>query len=564
MTEVSNGTPNVPIVVNTTIEDLYKSFGELADAKENAGKLTESYLKIVSGTKSGPKEKQLASQFITRFFKHFPKEMAIAIDSIFDLCEDDDVSIRKAAIKDLGVLCKDCTVEHLNRIADILTQLLQTEDQLEFSQVQCSLLTVFKQNPKSTLNEIFNQINTAELEEVRKRAIKFLVSKLPGLFDVSSQASAAPPANNPFNKELEDVIIKNVKQVLLDVDAEEFILFIRLLTALPSMNTLTGRQDLVTIIMAQSDLDKPFDSNDLERIMILLSCIQEAIPLFSKNVQPTKYVNLYLENVLTVFNKIDDENVKFEVLKALSDMCLHYNGTSVPASVNSLSNLEILYDIMCEYLPKPNEEAEQLKSELADQQEAKFNFSYAECLIYSFHVLARYHPEFLSAEANKERLKDFRLRLQYFAKGTQNYIKELRNTLSNSDNNKENEENKIRRVALRVTTNIDTLIKDLFHNPPSFKSSITVSWKANDLKEGIKRSLSNSVSTDFDGAKRRLPERGIYTPPSGKYSTTNSGAGGENNKKSKRRTFSNGSNRGGGGSGGGGGGAGGRRVGRRF
>ena len=65
------------------------------------------------------------------------------------------------------------------------------------------------------------------------------------------------------------------------MDAEEFILFIRLLTGLPSMNTLTGRQDLVTIIMAQSDLDKPFDAVDIERLMILLSCIQEAIPLFS-------------------------------------------------------------------------------------------------------------------------------------------------------------------------------------------------------------------------------------------------------------------------------------------
>jgi len=131
-------------------------------------------------------------------------------------------------------LCKDCTVEHLNRIADILTQLLQTEDQQEFSQVQSSLLTVFKQNPKcrdlflksfavlflsnlflfsikATLNEIFNQINTAELEEVRKRAIKFLVGKLPGLFDVSATA----PPNSPFNKELEDIIVKNVKQVII-------------------------------------------------------------------------------------------------------------------------------------------------------------------------------------------------------------------------------------------------------------------------------------------------------------------------------------------------------------
>jgi hypothetical protein len=62
-------------------------------------------------------------------------------------------------------------------------------------------------------------------------------------------------------------------------------------------------------------------------------------------VQSTKYVNFYLENVLTIFNKIGDEHVKFEVLKAFSDMCLHYNGASADP-VNSLRNLDILYDIM--------------------------------------------------------------------------------------------------------------------------------------------------------------------------------------------------------------------------
>jgi len=68
--------------------------------------------------------------------------------------------------------------------------------------------------------------------------------------------------------------------------------------------------------------------------------------------------------------------------------------------------------------------------------------------MFAFHALGRYHPEFLSADENKERLKDFRLRLGYFARGTQNYI-----------------------------TNIDVLIKDLFHNPPSYKSTVTLSWK---------------------------------------------------------------------------------------
>ena len=93
-------------------------------------------------------------------------------------------------------------------------------------------------------------------------------------------------------------------------------------------------------------------------------------------------------------------------------------------------------------MPKPNEETTSNEAQTkTDEEEAKFNFSYVECLMYAFHQIAKFHPSFLLTEENKEKLKDFRHRLQYFAKGTQNYIKELRNSISNSPiTNKENEE----------------------------------------------------------------------------------------------------------------------------
>lgn len=38
------------------------------------------------------------------------------------------------------------------------------------------------------------------------------------------------------------------------------------------------------------------------------------------------------------------------------------------------------------------------------------------------------------------------------------------------------EENQLKVAALRTTSNINILIKDLFHTPPSYKSQITLSW----------------------------------------------------------------------------------------
>lgn len=49
-----------------------------------------AFLSILASVKGAQAEKRLASQFITRFFKFFPKLQENAIDAMLDLCEDED------------------------------------------------------------------------------------------------------------------------------------------------------------------------------------------------------------------------------------------------------------------------------------------------------------------------------------------------------------------------------------------------------------------------------------------------------------------------------------------
>ena len=106
----------------------------------------------------------------------------------------------------------------------------------------------------------------------------------------------------------------------------------------------------------------------------------------------------------------------------------------------------------------------------------KLQFSHVECLMYAFHKICKQTPEFLIR--HPEQLKEFRLRLQYFARGIQGYIKKLREAISGkSEEELKMEENQLKVVALKTTNNINTLIKDLFHSPPSFKSLVELSWK---------------------------------------------------------------------------------------
>lgn len=53
---------------------------------------------ILAGIKSGANEKRLAAQLIARYFHHFPELREQALDAMFELCEDDDVNVRKSYI----------------------------------------------------------------------------------------------------------------------------------------------------------------------------------------------------------------------------------------------------------------------------------------------------------------------------------------------------------------------------------------------------------------------------------------------------------------------------------
>ena len=51
------------------------------------------YEEILSGAKGNPSERRLASQFISKFYEFFPNLQEQGLNSLFDLCEDADISV---------------------------------------------------------------------------------------------------------------------------------------------------------------------------------------------------------------------------------------------------------------------------------------------------------------------------------------------------------------------------------------------------------------------------------------------------------------------------------------
>ena len=146
------------------------------------------YEEILAGVKGADNCKRLSSQFIARFFGLFPDLTEQSIDSMLDLCEDNNVDIRKQvghcnnrvevlilallqAVKDLPTLCKDQHAKNLPKIVDVLVQLLQSEDQQEVTVIQNSIMTLIRRDTRGAIIGIFSQIHTGE-EVVRERAIR--------------------------------------------------------------------------------------------------------------------------------------------------------------------------------------------------------------------------------------------------------------------------------------------------------------------------------------------------------------------------------------------------------
>ncbi|CAG2056907.1 unnamed protein product [Timema podura] len=229
----------------------------------------DEYLEILMAVKGSSKEKRLASQFIARFFKHFPTYADQAIEAQLDLCEDEDIAIRKQAIKDLPSLCKD-SKDHTHKISDILAQLLQAEDSTELAAVHNSLMTLLKIDAKGTLSGLFSQIINGD-DLIRERCIKFVTSKIKSL------------GHEVITKEVEDYLITECKKVLQDVNAEEFYQLLELLSWTRLGQTVAGQQELVDMIAEQADLNQDFEpqSPDNENVDRLLHCFKLALPYFS-------------------------------------------------------------------------------------------------------------------------------------------------------------------------------------------------------------------------------------------------------------------------------------------
>jgi len=486
------------------LERIYELGSALAGIKDKSAYSEHKgeYLELMEGVKGEDQCKRLTSQFIARFYAFFPDESDQSINAMLDLCEDINVDIRKQAIKDLPMLCRDNNQSNLAKIADVLTQLLNTDDSSEKTIIENSLMNLFRRDPQGAIMGIFSQVHIGE-DVVRERALRLVHTKLKtGESDL-------------LNKPAQAQLVAEVKKVFASdtgVTAEDFQRLMAMLQFTNLPKTVSGQLEIVNMIMGMAELDKTadFDYTSIELTDRLLQCAQQCLPFFSAAVKSTPFCEYICVKVLPHYHELQelpDLDTRAQLIKMLAELT-----TDIGELDDAPNCAKNVYERLIDYMPLPPVEEEGVTEPPA------LEFTKVECLMYSFHCIGKQCNTFLTED--EERLKEFKMRLQYLARGVTGYLKKLKEFLSSPAGRKaDSEDVKIKQIALRSTENIQMMIKDLFHSPPHYRAKVSLSWKPADRKGKLaeKRAVISAPDTGSDikntnnGVKKaKLGSRPLY------------------------------------------------------
>ncbi|CAL8095047.1 unnamed protein product [Calicophoron daubneyi] len=515
-----------------TLAELYSHYETLCNESSTHDEKEAAYHAFLSGTKGGEKEKRLACQFIARFSKQFDSLKEESFNCILDLCDDDDINIRKQAIHDLLQFCKRIRA-FVPRVADVLVQMFQTEDASELHLISSCLSQLLNIDPKSALAGVFNQMLTVNPDHPRDHIMKFLADNLKIM------------PEELLTSDVEEFVVEQINKVLRDVSEEEFLLLVAILSSLRCMSTVPGRQKLVSMITDQALQAVPeFNPTDPACVAQIRESCKQAAMCVSKNVRARELYLYLLQNVMPNLTKIPDSigDDKLSLLRITAELTATHEQEFGALPADDMDKyLTTIYDILVGYLPEIPQTVSETESSSPEAKSGAENtekpsfppglrLSELECLLYIICHLARCRAQFfgeISSEQRDEaavdtqngymRLRTIRPRLQYLNQIAQEYSHSLASHLGE---NGQGDDDKLKIVAHRLVSNIQVLVRCFFHNPPVFKTSITLSWLQTHVtvSPGTKRSAPASIGGSEMAKSNRRKEQPRYTPPVGQWS----------------------------------------------
>lgn len=531
-------TPNLEI--KDHISEIYKAYDTLETEKHSKRKKERAYIFLLEAVEGDLMVRQLAAQFIPRFFDKFPKLEQRAVDALLDLCEDDEKTIRIHAIHGLAELCTRCPM-HVGHIADVLGQLLLADEGIELQTVKRAFHVLFNLDMEATFEALFQQIKDGD-DDLRKVAVGYLNDQVLDLHDRITQ-----------NEESQKYIIQGIIGILENENgatgAEFKICLCLLLQFEVFQNSKPLLVEIGKIIIKQAQLEKLFDPKNEEHVSQFLTSFSTSNLLASRGIDGTPFMSFFIRKICPVFEEMSGKN-RFSVLKAVAEYSKY-----VPISM-VIDSIDPLYKLIKTYIPKEDD----YRSKTAP----KINFSVVECLLYIFHQLASKDenavqhicsglPPVLSDmfEDNKPDVReDFDDRLYFLRKKNKEYMSQLDMILQSinsifdkmkngDEKNKLEEKQHQIQVALITASNLQIFINNLLKGDSVFlgDDTITLSWMKKNQQMSEKKiarhsnkvkSIETKKSIESDVHKRKNDDTRSHKKEKKKKS--------KKHKESKRKT----------------------------
>lgn len=148
---------------------------------------------------------------------------------------------------------------------------------------------------------------------------------------------------------------------------------------------------------------------------LILKMVFAFTPLLLQQFSPsTEFVVYICTKILPNYSLLEAQQsgIDLEVLQSLAEISPFISPNVEAKEIENCQ--EAVFSQLLNYIPKPPED---LQTESSDNNELpSTQFSHVECLLYIFHQLCKFNPTYFS-ETKAEIFKDFKLRLQYLARG---------------------------------------------------------------------------------------------------------------------------------------------------
>ncbi|TFY82398.1 hypothetical protein EWM64_g1610 [Hericium alpestre] len=236
-----------------------ESFEEMFRDEEYEARVRRDALKRLIELSRSPYTslKKISAGNITKFFKDFPDLDEDAINAVYDLCEDQDSKVRIDGYKAIVQMSKE-QPKWVKRNADVLVQLLQSDEPDEVTVVKKALTEHLDMDSKVTLGVLCDQIVSVdeamddEDREIRER-LRSLVLAFMSL--EAKRAIITRHANQPGNEQ-EQVLVNGLFKALERPGSQDAHKIVKdILLFLPSFRGRSSRGDeLLQLLLDQAQI----------------------------------------------------------------------------------------------------------------------------------------------------------------------------------------------------------------------------------------------------------------------------------------------------------------------